>query len=140
MSHHHRHHHRHNHHDRHHDRPERIPVDIEVVMTSVLAPAGEVRLRDLTEEGALIEGASLPQGTQFQIEYRGQTIFGSVIWAEHDRFGARFIFALSEGPLYERLEIARVHHHLRHSDNHAVLAATKSVSRTPAAFGRRVAN
>lgn len=135
MNHHHRHHHR-----NHHDRPERIPVDIEVVMTSVLAPAGEVRLRDLTEEGALIEGASLPQGTQFQIEYRGQTIYGNVIWAEHDRFGARFIFALSEGPLHERLEMARVHHHLRCTGKHAPMAGAKSALRAPAPFGRRGTN
>ena len=110
-------------------------------MTSVLSPSSEVKLRDLTEYGALIEGPSLPEGTQFQIEYRGQTIYGFVVWTEHDRFGARFPFALCEGPLHERLEQARIEHEIHRRGGHAASANTIGApSRPLPTFGRRGLN
>jgi len=95
-----------------HARPDRIPVDIPVAITSVLS-SGEATLGNLTEYGALIEGMSLPKGTQFQIEYRGQTVYGFVVWAEADRFGARFPFTLHEGPLHSELEHARMRNEMQ---------------------------
>lgn len=96
-------------------RAERIPVDIPVTITSVLT-SGTATLGNLTEYGALIEGMSLPKGTQFQIEYRGQTIYGFVVWSEPDRFGARFPFTLHDGPLHNELEQARMRHEMRQHD------------------------
>lgn len=118
-------------------RPTRIPVDINVDITSVLESC-EATLRDLTEYGALIEGTSLPKGSQFQIEYEGQTIFGFVIWSEPDRFGARFPFTLCEGPLHERLEQARMEYETR---QHSMSGgAIMSMGRPFAGFGRRGLN
>jgi len=118
-------------------RPTRIPVDIHVGITSVL-DSGEATLRDLTEYGALIEGLSLPKGSQFQIEYRGQTIFGFVIWSEPDRFGARFPFTLCEGPLHKRLEQARMEYETRQHGMNG--GAIMSMGRPFAGFGRRGLN
>ncbi len=109
-------------------------------MTSVLTSASEAKLRDLTEYGALIEGPSLPKGTRFQIEYRGQTIYGFVVWAEHDRFGARFPFALCEGPLLQRLEQARLEHEMRKHGDHAPSIMAAAHSRPLPGFGRRGLN
>lgn len=124
----------------HADRLERIPVDIDVMVTSVLTPAAEARLRDLTEQGALIEGTPPPKGTQFQIEYRGQTLYGVVIWAEHDRFGARFPFPLHEGPLYRELERARIQHEIQMRGEHATAPVTALPARQAHGFGRRGLN
>jgi hypothetical protein len=118
-----------------HERPNRIPVDISVSIVSVLETA-EGTLRDLTEYGALIEGFSLPKGTQFQIEYQGQTVYGFVIWAEPDRFGARFPFTLCEGPLYSRLQQARLEHETR-QHGRPPFASMVGVSRGLPQFGRR---
>jgi len=118
-------------------RPTRIPVDIAVSITSVL-DSGEATLRDLTEYGALIEGISLPKGSQFQIEFEGQTIFGFVIWNEPDRFGARFPFTLCEGPLHERLEQARMEYETRQHSMSG--SAIMSMGRPFAGFGRRGLN
>ena len=85
---------------------ERISVDIPVTVISVLdsVPATIV---DLSEEGALITAERLPRGNRVMIEIDGQSVFATVIWAEPDRMGVRFPFALSEGPLYVALEMAR---------------------------------
>tara|TARA_R110000782_G_scaffold78276_3_gene155005 strand:- start:49229 stop:49615 length:387 start_codon:yes stop_codon:yes gene_type:complete len=118
-------------------RPTRIPVDISVDIISVLE-SSEATLRDLTEYGALIEGFSLPKGTQFQIEYQGQTVFGFVIWSEPDRFGARFPFTLCNGPLHERLEQARMEYETR---QHGVSGGMMLGANRPfAGFGRRGLN
>jgi len=119
------------------ERPERIPVDIEVTVTSVLTSPAEARLRDLTEHGALIEGAPLARGAQFQIEYRGQTLYGVVIWAEHDRFGARFPFPLSEGPLHRELEHARLRHEMQARGGHPHAPVTALPAQQAHGFGRR---
>ncbi len=122
----------------HSSRPTRIPVEIPVAITSVLA-SGEATLRDLTEYGAMIEGMTLPKGMQFQIEYRGQTVFGFVIWAESDRFGARFPFTLHEGPLHDALEQARIAHDMdqRGIPGGSMLAG---IRRPAHGFGRRGLN
>jgi len=121
-----------------HSRAERIPVDISVSIVSVLE-SGEATLRDLTEYGALIEGFDLPKGTQFQIEYQGQTVYGFVIWTERDRFGARFPFTLCEGPLHSRLQQARLEHETR-QHGRAPFASMVGVSRGLPQFGRRGLN
>lgn len=118
-------------------RPERIPVDIPVTISSVLT-SSEATLRNLTEYGALIEGLSLPKGTQFQIEYEEQTVFGFVVWTEPDRFGARFPFPLHEGPLHNRLEHARMRHEMRAQGTLAAgMAPVPGVFRPLPQFGRR---
>lgn len=121
-------------------RPERIPVDIPVLLTSVLTETGAAVLSDLTEQGALIVGASLPPGTQFHIEYAGQTVYGIAVWTEHDRFGARFPFALHDGPLHRRLEQARADHASRRKESRPAPAHGHPAPRPPRApvgFGRR---
>lgn len=88
-------------------RADRITVDIPVTITSVLSSPIEAAIANLTEAGALIVGATLPRGSPVQIEYHGQITYGTVMWAEQDRFGARFPLGLGDGPLHERLEQAR---------------------------------
>lgn len=118
-------------------RPERIPVDIPVTISSVLT-SGEATLRNLTEYGAMIEGLALPKGTQFQIEYEEQTVYGFVVWTEPDRFGARFPFPLFEGPLHNRLEHARMRHEMHRQGVPAThMATTPGVFRPLPQFGRR---
>jgi hypothetical protein len=87
-------------------RQRRVSVEIQVTITTVLDTA-DVGLTDLTEHGAQIVGCGLIPGTRFQIEYMGQTIFAQCRWTEVDRMGVKFAFALSEGPLFERLMLAR---------------------------------
>lgn len=118
-------------------RPERIPVDIPVTISSVLT-SGEATLRNLTEYGAMIEGQALPKGTQFQIEYGGQTVYGFVVWTEPDRFGARFPFPLFEGPLHNRLEHARMRHEMQRQGVPTTHMATMPGTFRPLPqFGRR---
>jgi hypothetical protein len=84
----------------------RIEVEIPVTIMSVLE-TWDASIVDLTENGAQVTGCSVPEGTRFQIEYMGQTLFAQCRWAEIDRMGVKFLFPLNEGPLYERLLIAR---------------------------------
>ncbi|MDQ4418915.1 hypothetical protein OOT33_00440 [Sphingobium sp. DEHP117] len=127
----------------------RIPVDIPVRISSVLVTSDAV-LRNLTEHGALIDGISLAPGAHFQIEYEGQILFGIVAWAEDDRIGARFPFALEDGPLYTRLQQAVLDHEVRQKSGAAnnLIAPMPTAhlpARTPlnpmrrpvAGFGRR---
>lgn len=116
-------------------REDRIPVHVPVIITTVLASA-EAEIIDLTEYGALIAGPAPRKGTQFQIEYQGQTVFGFVIWEEGDRFGARFPFELHDGPLYRTLEQARIAH--RASDGLSSVGLP-SLRAFPG-FGRRTMN
>ncbi|MEY4269589.1 MAG: hypothetical protein RLZZ58_805 [Pseudomonadota bacterium] len=89
--------------ERRHDRlTTRIPVTISSVLDSVYGV-----ITDLSEGGARIEGATLPEKSRCQIEYGGQTVYGTVMWAEVDRMGIRFPFELADGPLYDALEMAR---------------------------------
>ncbi|BBD99950.1 PilZ domain-containing protein [Sphingobium amiense] len=85
---------------------ERIAVDIPVVITTVLDSL-EGSIVDLTEGGAQIFGCSLPPRSQCQIDLDGYTVFGTVQWSEDDRMGIRFPFPLTDGPLFDRLEMAR---------------------------------
>lgn len=125
----------------------RIPVEIPVHIDSVLT-SGEALIRNLTEHGALIEGLSLSKGAQFQIEYEGQILFGIVRWAEDDRFGAYFPFALQDGPLYTRLQQAVIESDLRERRERKTMApdapmeqvfrpALATMRRPAAGFGRR---
>lgn len=92
--------------DAHIERSPRINVDIPVVITTVLDSL-EAALVDLSERGAQITGCSLSVGTNVQIEYMGQTVYAQCRWAEVDRMGISFPYPLTDGPLYERLLVAR---------------------------------
>lgn len=85
---------------------ERIVVDIPIVVTTVLDSLEGV-IVDLSEGGAQVVGCTLPAGTQCQIDLDGYITFGTVRWSEEDRMGIRFPYELAEGPLHERLELAR---------------------------------
>ena len=112
----------------------RIAVDIPVTITTVL-DSFEATIIDLTEYGALIAGPAPRKGTQFQIDYQGQTLFGFVIWAEIDRFGARFPFNLHDGPLYRALEQARIGHTA--TDGLTTSTWSPAVTARIPGFGRR---
>lgn len=84
----------------------RVEVEIPVTIVTVLE-ACDASIVDLTEVGAQVTGHSVPEGTRFQIEYMGQTLFAVCRWAEIDRMGIKFLFPLNDGPLYERLMVAR---------------------------------
>lgn len=84
----------------------RIAVDIAVTLTTVLDTT-DARIVDLSEDGALIVGASFSEGAKFQIGYRDQIVYAQCRWSEIDRLGASFPFGLHDGPLYDRLLQAR---------------------------------
>lgn len=115
-------------------RQTRLIVDIPVTVTTVLN-AADATVADLSEEGALITGHALPEGMRFQIEYMGQTVFAQVRWSEIDRMGVQFPFPLTDGPLFERLLIARA------TQFPAESAVSASIAFAPhlrsAGFGRR---
>ncbi|UZW55256.1 PilZ domain-containing protein [Sphingobium sp. JS3065] len=106
----------------------RITVDIPVVVTTVLDSV-EGMIVDLSEGGAQIMGCGLPVRSQCQIDYEGHVVFGTVQWSEEDRMGIRFPYELTEGPLFDRLEMSRA----------ARLAATayQPGARPAGGFGRR---
>ncbi len=85
---------------------ERITVDIPIVITTVLDSL-EGTIVDLSEGGAQVVGCSLPSKTQCQIDLDGYVVFGTVRWSEEDRMGIRFPYELTDGPLLEKLEMAR---------------------------------
>ncbi|MBT2186192.1 PilZ domain-containing protein [Sphingobium nicotianae] len=87
-------------------RQRRFTVDIPVTVTTVLDSV-DAAVVDLTEHGTQIIGCSLAVGTRFQIEYMGQTVFAQCRWSEVDRMGVKFSFPLTDGPLFERLMLAR---------------------------------
>lgn len=126
-------------HDR---RTGRIAVDIPVTITSVLSSPTEASLANLTEQGALIVGTTLPKGSPFQIEYAGQVVYATVMWAEEDRFGARFPLELRDGPLHDRLTQARMELEARSArplplrDSGASAPLSRAV-RPAGGFGRR---
>ncbi|HAF42081.1 MAG TPA: PilZ domain-containing protein [Sphingobium sp.] len=98
---------------------ERVSVDIPIVVTTVLDSL-EGTIIDLSEGGAQVVGCSLPAGSSCQIDLDGFITFGTVRWSEEDRMGIRFPYELSDGPLFDRLELAR------------------AAKRTPAAFQPRI--
>ncbi|MBN8832696.1 MAG: PilZ domain-containing protein [Sphingomonadales bacterium] len=113
----------------------RLAVDIPVTVTSVL-DSQEAAIADLSQDGALIKGCSLEPGARFQIDYFGQILFAQCRWSEVDRMGCSFLFPLVDGPLYERLTVARMMRFpagLNESD-----AAYVSAQRAARLFGRRL--
>lgn len=85
---------------------ERIIVDIPIVITTVL-DSMEGSIVDLSEGGAQVVGCSVAPKTPCQLDFGGQIVFGTVRWSEIDRMGIRFPYELTDGPLFEQLEIAR---------------------------------
>jgi hypothetical protein len=88
------------------ERRGRLGVDIPVIITSVL-DSMDAAIADLNEEGALIKGCALDVGARVQIDYPGQTLYAQCRWAEIDRMGVKFVHPLTDGPLFERLLVAR---------------------------------
>ena len=84
----------------------RMEVELPVTVTTVLDNY-DASIVDLTEGGALVTGCALAEGARFHIEYMGQTMFAQCRWSEIDRMGIKFLFPLTDGPLYERLMVAR---------------------------------
>lgn len=126
----------------------RISVEIPVTITTVLDSV-DVAISDLTEHGAQVLGCALTAGTRFQIEYMGQTVYAQCRWTEVDRMGVRFSFPLLDGPLYERLMVARASQlpYEAHTGTQAAYTpmheraaspAGRAFGRAPGGFGRRV--
>lgn len=86
---------------------QRVAVDIAITVTTVLDSL-EGTIIDLSEGGALIVGCSLPVKSQCQVDFEGHVVFGTVQWTEPDRMGIRFPYELTDGPLFERLEMAKL--------------------------------
>lgn len=105
----------------------RTPVTIDVGIVGIL-DSFDAQVADLSEGGALVIGGSLPAKARCEVHYGGQIVFATVMWSENDRMGLRFPFELRDGPLHQRLAIARSHHQPR------PLAGTL---RGPGGFGRR---
>lgn len=87
-------------------RRERISVDVPVTVTTVLDSIDAV-IANLTEDGALVIGASQAEGAQIMLDSEGHSVFGRVMWSEIDRMGVRFLLPLCDGPLHTALETAR---------------------------------
>ncbi|MGE4322548.1 MAG: PilZ domain-containing protein [Sphingobium sp.] len=85
---------------------ERIAVDIPILVTTVLDNQEGVVV-DLSEGGAQVVGCSLPPRTRCQLDLDGFVVFGTVQWSEIDRMGIRFLYELTDGPFFDRLEMAR---------------------------------
>lgn len=128
-------------------RQRRVSVEIPVIITTVLDSL-EMAIVDLTEHGAQVIGGSLASGTRFQIEYMGQTVFAQCRWAEVDRMGIKFSFPLTDGPLYERLMVARASQFPGDAStgtqaayvpmqHRAMVPAGRLFGRAPGGFGRR---
>ncbi|SNS35616.1 PilZ domain-containing protein [Sphingopyxis indica] len=84
----------------------RTAVDLDVIVNGVLNHIGG-RITDLSEGGARIDGASLPERSRCEIHYGGQIVYAVVMWSEYDRMGVRFPYELTHGPLFRALEAAR---------------------------------
>jgi hypothetical protein len=84
---------------------QRLVVEIPIALTTVLESLEGV-IVDLSTHGAQIAGCAIPRGTRFQFEYMDQTVFAECMWSEIDRIGVKFAFPLTEGPLFDRLQIA----------------------------------
>lgn len=90
----------------------RTSVSIDVNIVGIL-DSFDAQIVDLSESGARIIGASLPARARCEVHYGGQIVFATVMWSENDRMGLRFPFELRDGPLHQRLIIARSHHQPR---------------------------
>jgi len=49
-----------------------------------------IKLRNLSDEGACIEGEQLPEGTELVLERKGQSTIGRVAWVDRGRCGLQF--------------------------------------------------
>ena len=87
----------------------RTPVSVDVGIVGVIT-SFDAQIVDLSEGGALIIGGSLPAKSRCEIHFGGQIVYATVMWSEPDRMGLRFPFDLQDGPLHQRLVIARSHH------------------------------
>ena len=87
----------------------RTPVSIDVGIVGILDNF-DAQIADLSEGGALVMGGSLPAKARCEVHYGGQIVFATVMWSEADRMGLRFPFDLCDGPLHQRLVIARSHY------------------------------
>jgi hypothetical protein len=105
----------------------RTIVSVDVTIVGVL-DRFEGRIADLSEGGALVTGGTLPARSRCEIHYGGQTVYATVMWAEADRIGLRFPFELRDGPLHQRMVIARSHMQPR---------AAPALTRPATGFGRR---
>ena len=110
----------------------RTKVDIVVIITTVLDSL-EGTIVDLSEAGAQIMGCTLPARSQCQIDVDGHSVFATVQWSESDRMGIRFPYELSDGPLFERLEMARATHLMGGGPG-----GSRPVGAPPRGFGRRI--
>ncbi|MET0361670.1 MAG: PilZ domain-containing protein [Sphingobium sp.] len=124
----------------------RVIVDINVTLTTVLDSI-DARIIDLSEHGAQIVGAALSEGSKFQIEYMGQTVFAQCIWSEVDRMGVRFPFSMAVGPLHDILMLASPEGTIGMSgpdsaeqDDLAHYAMGRPARRPIGSFGRRSMN
>ncbi|MES2174475.1 MAG: PilZ domain-containing protein [Pseudomonadota bacterium] len=115
---------------------ERIAVDIPIVITTVLDSL-EGAIVDLSEGGAQVVGCTLPARSQCQIDLDGYIVFGTVRWSEEDRMGIRFPYELSDGPLYERLEMVRAARRTPVAFQPRAQAAFGTASFGGGGFGRR---
>lgn len=107
----------------------RTPVYITVSVSGVL-DMGRGTIVDLSPGGARIDGFSLPVRSRCEIHYRGETIYGTVMWAERDRMGVRFPYELTHGALFDTLESAR-------GIAQVSMPGQMFLARNPAGFGRR---
>lgn len=107
----------------------RTPVAIDVIVNGVLNQV-EGRITDLSEGGARIDGACLPERSRCEIHYAGQLVYAVVMWAEPDRIGVRFPYELTHGPLFNALERAR-------GAAHAPQPTQVFLSNRTTGFGRR---
>lgn len=105
----------------------RTPVTIDATIVGVL-DSFDVQIADLSEGGALVLGGGLPAKARCEVHYAGQIVFATVMWSDNGRLGLRFPFELRDGPLHQRLMIARSHHQPR---------ALARAMRGPGGFGRR---
>lgn len=120
----------------HVQRQGRTGVEIPVIVTTVL-DSRDAAVTNLTEHGAQIIGCAVTAGTRFQIEYHGQIVYAQCRWSEIDRMGIRFIFPLTDGPLYERLVFARAMSYPDTVGNGAGMMLAPMQGRGAVAFGRR---
>ena len=105
----------------------RTPVTIDVAIVGVLH-SFDAQIADLSEGGAMIVGGGLPAKARCEVHYAGQIVYATVMWSENGRMGLRFPFELRDGPLHQRLMIARGHHQPR---------SWIGTVRGPGGFGRR---
>lgn len=109
----------------------RVAVDIPIVVATVLDSL-EGTIVDLSEGGAQVLGCSLPARSQCQLVYEGHVVFGTVQWSERDRMGIRFPYELTDGPLFDRLELELT------SRETPGAFQLRALSIPPGGFGRRI--